>query len=242
MHLYLPAPPPLRREDSGGGLVEGCKGNDLALSSKTEFRVFLPRGAGRDSAFGGHRTRKTRKEEKQKLNTTMEREKDQRNSGKLYKVISQLPEKVLLVILVFTLLDMVLSVFTRYVTGQAIYWAEEVGTFGLVWITMIGAGICVKRRVHFTMPTFIGRFSPRVRSFIDILNHALIMIFGVLLLVTGVEITRDSWTMYSPALEVSLAVINSAAIVCGALILIYGMGHMVKILKTGSASSPEGHS
>ncbi|HYB20814.1 MAG TPA: TRAP transporter small permease [Thermodesulfobacteriota bacterium] len=173
------------------------------------------------------------------MNTTMEREKNQKNSGKWIKVISQLPEKVLLVILIFTLIDMVLSVFTRYVTGQAIYWAEEVGTFGLVWITMIGAGICVKKRLHFTMPTFIGRFSPRVRYVVDLVNEALIMVFGVLMLITGVDITRNSWTMYSPALEVNLAVIDSAAILCGLLIVIYGMGQVLRIIKTGSAPSPE---
>ncbi len=133
-------------------------------------------------------------------------------------------------------------VFTRYITGRAIYWAEEVGTFGLVWITMIGAGICVKKRGHFTMPTFIDRFPPRVRYVIDLLNHGLIMVFGVLLLVTGVDITRESWTMLSPALEVNLAIINSAAIVCGALIIIYGIGQVMGIIRAGSAASPGGHS
>ena len=172
----------------------------------------------------------------------MRPEKVQGNSGKLCKVISQIPEKMLLVILILTLLDMVLSVFTRYITGQAIYWAEEVGTFGLVWITMIGAAICVKKRVHFTMPTFIGRFPPGVRSAVDLINVALIMAFGALLLITGVGITREAWTMFSPALEVNLAIIDSAAIVCGVLILIYGIGQFMDVIKTGSAPSPGGHS
>ena len=176
------------------------------------------------------------------MNATTGVEKVQRNPGRLYKVISQIPEKVLLAILIFTLLDMVLSVFTRYITGQAIYWAEEVGTFGLVWITMIGAAICVKRRAHFTMPTFIGRFPPRVQCAVELINLALIMIFGALLLVTGVGITREAWTMFSPALEVNLAIIDSAAIVCGVLIIIYGIGQFMGIIKTGSAPSPGGHS
>jgi len=172
----------------------------------------------------------------------MEAKKNQGDSKRFSKVISRIPEKVLLVILVLTLFDMVLSVFTRYITGRAIYWAEEVGTFGLVWITMIGAGICVKKRAHFTMPTFIDRFSPRVRYAVDLLNHGLIMIFGVLLLITGVDITRESWTMLSPALEVNLAIIDSAAIVCGALIIIYGIGQVMGIIRGGSAASPGGHS
>ena len=176
------------------------------------------------------------------MNTPTRSGKDQKNGAKWYKGISQIPEKVVLAILVLTLIDMVLSVFTRYITGQAIYWAEEVGTFGLVWITMIGAAICVKRRAHFTMPTFIGRFPPRVRYVIELINIALIMIFGALLLVTGVGITREALTMFSPALEVNLAIIDSAAVVCGVLIIIYGIGQFMDIIQAGSAPSPGGHS
>jgi len=160
-------------------------------------------------------------------------------STKLYHIISYIAEKLLLIIFILCLFDMTLSVFTRYITGQAIYWAEEVGTFGLVWITMIGAAIGVKKKIHFTMPTFIDRFSPNMRTTIDLINYALIIAFGIVLLITGIDITRESWSMYSPALEVNLAVINSAAIVCGCLILIYGIRQFVDIVKTGSATSSE---
>jgi TRAP-type C4-dicarboxylate transport system permease small subunit len=172
----------------------------------------------------------------------METSKEQESSGGLSRAISQIPEKLLLLILLLTLLDMVLSVFTRYVTGRAIYWAEEVGTIGLVWITMIGAAICVKRNIHFTMPTFIGYFSPRVGFAVNLINQGLIMAFGLLLLVTGIGITIEALSMSTPALEVNLGVIDSAAVVCGALILIYGIGKVMDIIKTGPVSSPEGHS
>lgn len=168
-------------------------------------------------------------------------EKDQNNSGKLYKTLSQIPERVLLVILILTLLDMVLSVFTRYITGQAIYWAEEVGTFGLVWITMIGTGIGVKRGIHFAMPTFVGRFSPGVRYAVSLANHVLIAAFGVLMILTGYNMTRESSNMFSPALEVNLGIINSAAIVCGVLIVIYEVGHALGTVRRGAVSSPEPH-
>jgi TRAP-type C4-dicarboxylate transport system permease small subunit len=166
----------------------------------------------------------------------METNNDQDSRGGRPRGISQIPEKLLLIILILTLLDMVLSVFTRYVTGRAVYWAEEAGTIGLVWITMIGAAVCVKKNMHFTMPTFIGRFSPRVGYAVNLINHALIVIFGLLLLVTGTAITIESLSMSTPALEVNLGVIDSAAMVCGALILIYGTGKVVGIIKAGPVS------
>jgi TRAP-type C4-dicarboxylate transport system permease small subunit len=182
-----------------------------------------------------------KKEERKKLENSPAMRKDQKSPGKVYRVLSQIPERILLIILIVTMLDMVLSVFTRYVTGKAIYWAEEVGIFGLVWMTMIGTGIAVKKGVHFAMPTFVGRFPPGVRYAIALANHALITAFGVLMLLTGAHMTIASSNMFSPALEVNLGILNSSAIACGVLIVVYEVQRGIGTLRRGSAPSPGGH-
>ena len=159
----------------------------------------------------------------------------------LHRALSTIPERFLLIILMLTMLDMVLSVFTRYVTGQAIYWAEEVGTFGLVWVTMVGTGVAVKRGIHFAMPTFIGRFPAKVRYVIAMINHALIITFGVIMLLTGLNMTMESSNMFSPALEVNLGVLNSAGIACGVLIIFYEFMRAVKTVKSGAPQQSGGH-
>jgi TRAP-type C4-dicarboxylate transport system permease small subunit len=175
------------------------------------------------------------------LQTSAGLEKEQKNFERLSRLISQIPERVLLLVLILTLLDMLLSAFTRYIVGKVIYWGEEVGTFGLVWITMIGAGVGIKKRVHFTMPTFISRFPPRVRFTVDLINHALIVAFGVLMILTGYNVTRESANMFSPALEVNLGIINSAAIVAGVLIVIYEVELALGTIRRGVTPSPETH-
>lgn len=175
------------------------------------------------------------------MQNSPEMRNDQKSPGKVYRVLSEIPERVLLIILIVTLLDMLLSVFTRYVTGKAIYWAEEVGTFGLAWMTMIGAGIGVKKGVHFAMPTFVGRFPPGVRYAIALANHALITAFGVVMLLTGINMTLASSNMFSPALEMNLGILNSAGIACGALIIVYEVQRGIGTIRTGAAPSPGGH-
>ena len=61
------------------------------------------------------------------MNTTMSGRRIKGIQENCIRPFLSFRKKCSLVILIFTLLDMVLSVFTRYVTGQAIYWAEEVG-------------------------------------------------------------------------------------------------------------------
>ena len=168
-------------------------------------------------------------------------EKDPKGSRRVGRVLSRIPDQFLLIILIVTMLDMLLSVFTRYVTGQAIYWAEEVGTFGLVWMTMVGTGIAVKKGLHFSMPTFVGRFPPGVRYAIALANHCLVIVFGALMFFTGLNMTLQSSNMFSPALEVNLGVLNSAGIACGALIMVYEAQRGLGTLRRGTAPSPEGH-
>ncbi|MFA5027585.1 MAG: TRAP transporter small permease subunit, partial [Candidatus Methylomirabilota bacterium] len=129
----------------------------------------------------------------------------------------------------------------RYMVGQAIYWAEEVGVIGLVWMTMIGSAVAVKRHAHFTMPNFLGTLSPRVQLAIAFFGKLLVLLIGCLLVVTGVEITRSSVTMLTPALEANMAVIDSASIVGGALIILYAGQHLMEMLATGVPTASEHH-
>jgi TRAP-type C4-dicarboxylate transport system permease small subunit len=87
----------------------------------------------------------------------------------------------------------------------------------------------------------VDRFPPGVRYIIGLLNHALIVAFGVLMLLTGYNMTRESSNMFSPALEVNLGIINSAAMVCGLLIIVYEVQRGIETLRKGAAPSPGAH-
>ena len=156
------------------------------------------------------------------------------------RIVANLPETALVLLVVATLLDMLASTIWRYVVGKAIYWAEEVGVIGLVWMTMIGSAVAVKRHAHFTMPNFLDTLGPRVQLAIAVFSKLLVFLVGCLLVVTGAEVTRSSVTMLTPALEWNMAVIDSAAMVGGALIILYAGQHLREMFATG-APTASGH-
>lgn len=153
--------------------------------------------------------------------------------GRIIKFVSELPEIALLILLISTLVDMFLSVFTRYIFGHALFWAEEVGTFGLVWITMIGSAVAVKRKAHFLMPPVIRFNSKKIIRGIAFFRQILIMGFGLIMVITGIEVTQGAVEMYSPALEISLSIMNFSSIVGGSLIVIYAGFQVIDIFKEG---------
>jgi len=76
-------------------------------------------------------------------------------------VVLLAPKIVLTGLLVLAIGDMVVGVFLRYVVVAItdrldldpinFFWVEEVGEYSLAWLTMIGAGIGIAERAHFTL-------------------------------------------------------------------------------------------
>ena len=110
--------------------------------------------------------------------------------AKVFGILRNFPETALLILMVLVLADMLLSVVSRYVIGQAVYWCEELGTFALVWITMLGASVAVRTNSHFVMPTFVESLHPLIVLIFALVQKILIIAFSVLLMVTGVQITK----------------------------------------------------
>lgn len=141
-----------------------------------------------------------------------------------------MPESIIVALMIVVLFDMLISVITRYIFGRAIYWAEEIGTFGLVWMTMIGTSVAVKRNLHFTMPTFGGSLSVNKKYLLAIITRVLIMVFAIIMISAGYGVMRNAMIMTSPALEINLGFMNSSAILGGILILIYATVQIIQLI------------
>jgi TRAP-type C4-dicarboxylate transport system permease small subunit len=144
-----------------------------------------------------------------------------------------LPKIVLTALLALAICDMIAGVFLRYVMVEItdwldvdpinFFWVEEVGEYTLAWLTMIGAGIAVGERAHFTLHVLTHRFSPRVQRMIHIACHLLMAGFGALAVWYGAKLAIINSLLTSPALEINMAWLYAAPAVGGALIVLYSL-------------------
>jgi TRAP-type C4-dicarboxylate transport system permease small subunit len=148
-------------------------------------------------------------------------------------VVLLAPKIVLTALLVLAIADMVAGVFLRYV-GVAIsdwldldpinfFWVEEVGEYSLAWLTMIGAGIGIAERAHFTLHVLTHRLPLAAQRVIHLATHLLIAGFGGLAVWYGIQLAIVNSLLTSPALEINLAWLYAAPAVGGALIILYGL-------------------
>jgi TRAP-type C4-dicarboxylate transport system permease small subunit len=154
------------------------------------------------------------------------------STWRLHDIVLLLPKIVLTALVVLAIANMVLGVFLRYVMVPItdylnlqpirFFWVEELGEYSLAWLTMLGAGVGLAERAHFTLRLLTHHLPLGVQRIIQILNHAIIIAFGLLTAWYGGRLAETNITLISPGLQISLAWLYASAVVGGLLIAVYG--------------------
>jgi len=152
---------------------------------------------------------------------------------RLRDIVLLLPKIVLTGLLILAIGDMIVGVFLRYVMIPVtdwldldpinFFWVEEVGEYTLAWLTLIGAGIGIAERAHFTLRVLTHRLPLPAQRVIHVATHLLIAGFGALAAWYGLQLAIVNSLLTSPALEINLAWLYAAPAVGGALIVLYGL-------------------
>jgi len=152
---------------------------------------------------------------------------------RLLAIMLVLPKILLTGLLILAIADMVAGVFLRYVMVEItdllgvepvnFFWVEETGEFTLAWLTLVGAGVGVAERAHFTLRVVTHRLPLAAQRVIHVASHLLIAGFGGLAAWYGAQLAIVNSVLTSPALELNLAWLYASAGAGGALILVYGL-------------------
>jgi TRAP-type C4-dicarboxylate transport system permease small subunit len=153
-------------------------------------------------------------------------------SWRLRDIVLLLPKILLTALVVLAIANMVLGVFLRYVMVPItdylnlpplrFFWVEELGEYSLAWLTMLGAGVGLAERAHFTLRLLTHHLPLPLQRIIHIVNHAIIITFGLLTAWYGGRLAETNITLISPGLQISLAWLYASAMVGGVLIALYG--------------------
>lgn len=73
------------------------------------------------------------------------------------------------------------NVILRYFFGSAIFWAEEALRYLIVWITFIGAAICVKTGAHISLDTITSLLPRRSKPYFLLFSSLAGIIFSLIL-------------------------------------------------------------
>jgi TRAP-type transport system small permease protein len=83
------------------------------------------------------------------------------------------------------------AVVARYGFGQAVSWTEEVPRYLLIWVSFLGAAVCVLRRDHVGFDVLLNALPARVRRATSAAISLMMFGFGFVMLRYGITFVRD---------------------------------------------------
>ncbi len=141
------------------------------------------------------------------------------------------------VVLVFTVLW---GVFTRYVMNSPSPWTEEVATYLLMWVAMLGTAVAFDRRAHLGLDYLTKKFDPKVQTVNSVIVLILVIAFTALVMVYGgwilVEETLNA-DQRTAALNIPMGYIYLVIPISGVFIILFALEEIVELI-TGHSRRP----
>src|SRR4051794_15692106 len=113
--------------------------------------------------------------------------------------VVEIPAAVLVVAEIGVLLTGVVS---RYVFREPIVWSDELASMLFLWLAMLGAVVAFQRGEHMRMTALVGKVSPSVRAFLDVVAICAALAFLLLVVEPAFEFASEESFITTPALEI----------------------------------------
>jgi TRAP-type C4-dicarboxylate transport system permease small subunit len=133
-------------------------------------------------------------------------------------------EYVVMLIMGALVLDVVWGVLTRFVLRNASSWTEELATFLLIWVSLLGASVAFFRKGHLGVDFFVNKLSEKPRLISEILVYLLVFFFaGVVMLYGGAQLVRITLrtNQMSSALNIKMGYVYTALPISGVFIMLF---------------------
>lgn len=111
------------------------------------------------------------------------------------------------VLLMVVIVATTIQVFTRYVMNASMSGTDEIARFAFVWMSMMGASICVRTHGHAVVSILNDALKrkPEVQKGHDLIIQILIVAGALVLLIYGIQLVQMTGRQRSAGLGISMA-------------------------------------
>ncbi len=123
-------------------------------------------------------------------------------------------------------IDVLLQVFSRYLFNAPIGFTDELASFLLIWLGLLGAAYATGEKQHLAITLLATRMSPTRQRPLEVVITLLTVVFALAVMVVG-----GSWLVYtgflfgqlSASLQLSLGYVYLIVPIAGVLIAYYSL-------------------
>ena len=152
---------------------------------------------------------------------------------KFKKALDRSLEVLVTVCMAVLVVDVVWQVFTRFILRDPSSWTEELATFLMIWVGLLGGSVALNRGAHLGIDYFMLKLSVRKRLYTQVFVFSAVAVFSLLVLVIGgiqlVQITLMN-NQISPALELKMGYVYLALPISGFFLVFYSVELLVETI------------
>lgn len=119
-----------------------------------------------------------------------------------------------------------IQVVCRYFINSSLPWSEELARYSFVWAMMLSAASLVKSKGHAVVDFIVNHFRGPFRQIQKVAVICVILSFGILMIVEGVQLLGIVASQRSSCLHIPMWLIYISAPVCGLGICIHSLDEL----------------
>ncbi len=160
-----------------------------------------------------------------------------RRVSKILDCIQECTEYILFFLVGAMVVIVFAQVIFRFVLRASLPWSEEASRYIMVWLSMLGASIGLRRKGHIGVEALTMLFPKALQRATAVFGSLVAALFCCGLIVYGLRLLKVVAAQESPAMEISMALPYGALVVGGALMLLYAL-EAVALQLRGEESVP----
>lgn len=117
----------------------------------------------------------------------------------------------------------VMQVFFRYLLNQPLTGSEEAARIAMIYVVLLGAGLCMRSDGHMAVTYFRDLAPPRIAKVLDAIVLCGVITFALILIVKGYEFSQRAMFQTTPALQIPKGYVTWAFPLGGFLIILFAL-------------------
>ncbi|MEL7022241.1 MAG: TRAP transporter small permease [Pseudomonadota bacterium] len=120
-----------------------------------------------------------------------------------------------------------MQVFARYVLNDSPAWAEQAALLLMIWYVFIAAAAGIREGFHIRIAVFADNLPKQLRRAVRIIAQLVVIVFGIAMVVYGIELTQETWRHVIPTLGISRGFAYIPIAVSGVMITGFAIEQLV---------------
>lgn len=153
---------------------------------------------------------------------------------RLVAILQNIPENLMMVMLVMMVVLANLEVIYRYIFKSSVMSGiDEALRLLLIWVAYLGAAVAVKRGGHFSVTVLVEKVPTVHRKAVAVFVQLSVAAFGCVLLLKGTQATEKAFSQTLHGLDISVGWMYVSAPVASALIIVYCVANLIELWQKG---------